>query len=131
VDAELRCAYQHQDFDRVPDLIPEAATELLFNWLPVNWLAGERTFDLVPAEGGSAAADDGAMAPAGLKRRPFPLDVDWPFKFLPWFCDTGPEIIAYLAYDPAFFIRETIERFGCLLEQVAQKFARQVCARVN
>lgn len=115
-DLEFRAAHQHRDFGRVPDLFPECATDLHFNWLPNggNWSIDTRQ------------GDDQAVT-----ARPVPLRVNWHPEFLPLFSDTASGINVTVTYRPDMFTRNTVERFGRNLNQVSEKFVQNPLTRVD
>lgn len=122
VNVEFYSAYEHYDFDRVPDFIPECAadTDTDFNWLPAVW--GRR-----PAHKG--AADE------QLRIQPFPLEPyrkrlpEW-FKLASVFSETAAGIVATVLYRPDLFAADTIERFGQNLRSFAQEFAHHPLAPI-
>lgn len=110
VRIEFHSAYEHQDYSRVPDLIPECATELSFNWAPMNWTRG--------------------FAPTrqdlnGLKIQPFPLRNVVIHNLSTIFSDTPSGICATVAYRSNLFSRRTIERLGESLRWFAQQIVQQ------
>lgn len=102
LNREIRSAYDHQDFDRVPAFIPECATDLQFNWLPTHWSQG---FVCQHRE-----ADD------KVRVQQFPFRVIQPCKFTP-FSDTAAGINVTVLYGSDRFAPSTIEHsaiiYGC------------------
>jgi non-ribosomal peptide synthetase component F len=118
VNLELYSAYEHWDFDRVPELIPGCATELYFNWQSTNV--------------GSSAINQHRKAHDSLRMQPFPLRVLWlPESPLPIFSDTAAGIAVTVWYRADLFAKQTIERFGHGLRSLAAEFVQQPLASVT
>jgi Condensation domain len=114
---EFYSAYQHQDFDRVPDLIPECATDLYFNW---------RSTKLKPPP----VRHQGEAA-RSLRIQPFPLKAPASSNlFTPLFSDTPAGVGVMLVYRHDLVARSTIERFYHDLRFVAEEFARYPLASI-
>jgi hypothetical protein len=111
VNREFCSAYQHQDFDRVRQLVPQCAPQLYFNWLPGSWAQQgnrERTIgDLLTLE--------------SIEVPPSPDRMTIEKPFLAALCSetamAGIEIDLY--YPPDLFDRNAIESFGRRLLQFA------------
>lgn len=114
---ELQSAYQHQDFDRASTLVPECTTDLYFNWLP--------------ARGTRAPVENKQSIGEVLRMQPFPLRVDWPFNFLPFFSDTDAGVNVTVVYLPSIFAKTRIEWFGNNLRLFAAEFAGNPNRRIG
>lgn len=111
VVAEFRCAFhQHWDFDRVPHLIPECATELNFNWVPTS-----SSYRFLPTNWAYNISNSSAMVQAPgcpLEIEPFPLIALWWHKFMPFFFDNGGiDINIAIAHQPDFISAATVAKF--------------------
>lgn len=98
VTNEFYQAYEHQDFNRVPLLIPECTTDLYFNWLPPTepqW-AIDQPIDPQYKLG---------IQPFSIKRKvaPFPLGT--------FLSENTGGIFARVLYRTDIFLGETIQRF--------------------
>jgi surfactin family lipopeptide synthetase A len=104
---ELRAAYEHEDFDRVPHFVPACSTELDFNWISTHWMWETRP-------------------PAGsdLRIEPFALEAPWVRPFLPAFFDTPDGVVATVISQPCIFTADTVARFGSSLQHVARAVAQ-------
>jgi hypothetical protein len=123
VNQEFYFAYQHHDFDRVPDFIPECVDELQFNWIPTTWT--ERF------------AHENGQADGHVGIQPFPIQAGdagdaggWPAKLAPDFCDTGAGIVVTVWYRSDLFAPSTIERFGRSLRWFAETFTQRPLAPI-
>jgi hypothetical protein len=111
VDLEFRAAQEHQDFDRVIDLVPEGTTELGFNWLPDYW-GQNMTHDVIAAD-------------AGLRIEPFWIASVPPRPaFSPWFSKSEAGIALTVEYRSDLFATRTIEWFGYSLRLCAEELTR-------
>jgi non-ribosomal peptide synthetase component F len=117
VTHEFHVACEHADFNRVPALMPECSTELLFNWQP-------RSSSMRSAADGEFAAD-------GLKVQWFPISKKTPAaRFMTFFSDTAAGITTKVIYRTDLFLASTIERFGDTLRLFAEEFTQRPHARV-
>jgi hypothetical protein len=117
VSSEFASAHEHEDFNRVPELIPECATELSFNWLPTKWTRLD-----VDSEGKSKDA---------LRIHPFPVRVGLPEepKLLSLFSETAAGINMTVMYRPDLFSASTIRRFGHNLRSFAAEAVERPMGR--
>lgn len=109
---EFKSAYDHYDFGRVPDLIPECWTELYF-----NWLSRYRVQSSVECDG-------------RIRVEPFRLAADWPAKFAPFFYDTNAGIRVTVMYRPDLIPRSMVEQFGRNLRCFAEVLVERPSASV-
>jgi hypothetical protein len=115
VSRELYAAYDHMDFDRAPDFVPECGTtELVFNWAPELLATLERH---------ETAAD--------LTLQSFPLRPARVLDFMPFLCDSPGGILAIVEYRIDRFSEHTVETFGSRLRLVAERFALDPLAAVK
>lgn len=110
IQTEFFAAYNHQDFDQAPCLVPECATEVFFNWLPA------------PAKGKRNDLELAAKAEM-LRKQPFPVRSIRPIRFLPMFADSPAGIGVTVNYRSDLFSAITLERFGQNLRAIAEAFA--------
>lgn len=108
VDLEFDSAQKHQDFGRVPELIPDF-TELRFNWLPAREYVDHQS--------------DNAQL---LKVRSFPLKVmeQTSKNIFQLFSDSASGINATVIYRADLFAKATILRFGKNLRLVSEQLAQ-------
>lgn len=120
IRSKLCLAFQHQDFDRVQNFIPECASDAAFNWQPTNWIGGrldhhvtlECSKDLDRHEarcvGNSVPNQKGDHS---LKIEPWQGRSPGLLKFSPVFFDTGSGIHMVVTYRRDRLHRRTIDRF--------------------
>lgn len=118
---ELKSAYGHYDFNRVPDLVPECTLAHIFSWLSAPSLPSQ-------VEHGHADEGDVQMQPFPL--RSFSERVSTPFRFAAFFSDTADGIAANIWYRSDLFEGSAIEEFGHELRSLAEKLADQPHARI-
>ncbi len=104
--AELRGAYEHQDLDRVRELLPHCDTELAFNWV-------------------AAPAGDSRICLAGLTIEPRVLEMPWSRRYFAMFQDTPSGIVARAWCQPDHSLPAAVEHFGDLLRRYAEHCSRQ------
>ncbi len=108
VAAEFRSAYEHQDFGRAPDLVPDCKPELCFNWLPA-----------VPVR---QLSDHATQT---LTVEPFPLRLSFPLSdpitVAPLFVDQPTRIAATIYYQPDVFAAQQIERLTQILRSTTEQ----------
>lgn len=120
IRSEFALAFKHQDFDRVPNFIPECASEALFNWQPTNWIGGrldhhvmlECSKDLdrhAARYVGNSALEE--KEDRSLKIEPWQGRSPGHLKFSPVFFDTGSGIHMVVNYRRDRLHRRTIDRF--------------------
>jgi hypothetical protein len=106
---EFDRAFAHYDFDRVPDLVPDCATDVGFNWVA-------NTFDSIPH----------VAHPADVIRlRTFPFRMSWSLGMIFFCSDTPAGIAATMLYRSDLFAAGTLERFGRRMRTVARQMAEQ------
>lgn len=110
VNLEFTSAYDHYDFNRLPDLVPECVTDLFFNCPP-------RFFS------GSQPMDYPWQANNPLKVTPFAFTVHRPLAFLPFLLDCESGMTVVIEYRRDLFAATTIETFGYNLRRFAKEFA--------
>ena len=102
---EFYSAYDHLDFDRVPDLLPgHAATEIHFNWVP----------------GSGIFSPDYCETLGALVLRRYPIPNARVLNFTAFFSDNATAIAATVAYRKDRFSSATLSRFGNALRHFAQ-----------
>ena len=108
VTREFHQASAHEDFNRVPALVPECATDLHFDWLP-------RGAPLGPSEVG--------LSGEGLKLRPYSIARKTPpQKCAIFFADSPQGIVGRLYYRSNLFLPDTMRRLVDSLRQCAEEF---------
>ena len=109
VESEFRLACLHDDFDRVPDLLPEcrATSESYFNW--------------------TQPQRDGAVMRVGeLAVETIDLSARMSPEFLPAFRHTEAGIVATVRYRADLYPQEPVERFAHNLRAFAREFDHYV-----
>jgi len=139
VKREIAAAFEHRDFDRVPDLFPLNETDISFNWqttyskgAPLDHHVMLECADHLPQPapipspspfGHSSEADQ-------LRILPFPARSPYLRKFDPVFFDTATNVHMVVTYDPGILTPLTIELFcRCLLilvKEICQNSALQI-----
>jgi non-ribosomal peptide synthetase component F len=106
VQREFAVVTEHEDFDRVPDLIPDCKSELIF-----HWRSGRQV---------RSARDPHRVLRGQLRLQPFIIRLtDWSLKFFSEFYDTPAGIGVTVNYRPDCLAASTIQRFGDHLRWVA------------
>jgi len=109
ITAEFYRAQEHQDFNRVPLLIPECTTDLYFNWLPDNnpgWLPNQ------PIGG----KHELRIRPFSVKQREIP-----PFPLGTFLSQDTSGFVATVCYRADLFLADTIIQFGRNLNSTASE----------
>lgn len=121
VSREFNAAYEHLDSDWiVPDVVPECATDLGFNWLTTYW------------KWARWSADQQRLVDDQVRIQPFPQKVSLqPTKFSPWFSDTATGVYVTVLYRTDRFRLSTIERFGQDLRSLANEFIQRPHSSVS
>lgn len=119
VSLEFRCAYDHQDLDRVPNIIPAWSG---FGDLHFNWLPSPRSWSVVNTHYRSTA---------DLELKAFSLQRPAPLKFLPYFLDTDAGIHVALVYNPDLYGMDTIEQFSSNIRLFAEVLAQNPLTRLT
>ena len=115
VEREMGRAFQHLDFDRVPDLVAGCVTDLAFHWRSASWHG--RT-------GGRPRDRD-----SPLRIQPFFVRLpDWPWNFWSVFDDTPAGICATVHYWPHLVEAAAVEQFGVDIRAVAEAIGTTACA---
>lgn len=122
--SELTAAYEHQDFDRLPDLSPLCTLDLHFNWLATNDV---RLRSRAPSEAGTPVQTQSFSIRQALKKKA----PHW-FKLAVLVSD-DPEagIVARFWYRPDLFAPSVIERFGDDVRSFAEAFTLQPLAPLS
>jgi len=115
---EFYAAYDHFDFDRVPDLLPELNTDLALSWTPVR---GERLANRTYL----------ANSTNEIHVESFPYLPDSGERFGVYAFDGAAGVYFSIAFRPDSLSRSAIERFRSNLIITAERFARQPLARVS
>lgn len=118
VDLEFNSAYEHYDFNRVPELIPECVTELNLNCVP-------RVLGASAHMGHSLEIGD------QVKIQPFPIRVVHPPGVLSTLHEGESEIFFRIVYPTHRFAQSTIEKVGHEIRLFAQEFADNPSTRVT
>lgn len=133
VKREIANALEHQDFDRLPDLLPKCATEVSFNWQATHSKQGPldhhvmlecsdqlgRSFEL-----GLGAEVKNAHATNQLRVLPFPARSPGSAKFVPVIFDTPAALHMTVTFDPNFLAPVTIEMFSRRLLIIAKEICQ-------
>lgn len=118
VDLEFNSAYEHYDFNRVPELVPDCITDLNLNCMP-RFLSASRYVGH-PWEAGDQV---------GIQ--PFPLGVAQVPTLLSSLHEVESQMVFKIAYPTHRFTPSTIERFGRELRLFAQEFADDPFTKVT
>jgi hypothetical protein len=110
VGRQFRSAYEHQDYGRVPDLIPASKADIVFNWVP-------RTS---PSEFARAPAGSGPALDIQPLRIPLTVPMEPPMKLAPAFHETSTNIAGALFYRPDVFSPLAMEDLAGELIGVAE-----------
>jgi hypothetical protein len=114
LEAEFLSAFEHQDFDRVPDFVPDCApgSHLQFNWT-------------------HSYIDKLSSIVNGLEIQPMQLSLGFPIQFYLSFRDDGAAIAATVLYRPDFLALVAIEGFGRNLTSFAEDFVKSPRKRIR
>jgi hypothetical protein len=115
VTHELQSAYDHRDFDRVPDLVPECCTDLYFDWIPSE-----------PTTSRNAGTVDNR-----LRVEPLTLDLPLPRPFCLLFADTRAGIMATVTYQPQHISSGKVRNLATHLTSLATEFARNPATEIR
>jgi hypothetical protein len=111
VRLEVSTAFEHLDFNRVPNLVPECRNELEFHWQSSNRAVRANTLP-------EKAEQRIRMQPVSL-RAP-----NWFPRFWPVFYDTASGISVTIHYRPDTFVSSSIEIFGYNLRLIANEYVQ-------
>jgi hypothetical protein len=136
----IATAFEHRDFDRVPDLLPGYATEVSFNWQTTH--SKERPLDhhvvlecAYPLsrsfEFGSCQGEKKNHTTNQLSVLPFHARTPGPGKFVPVIFDTPSDIHMTVRFDPNILAPVTIERFGRSLLIVAKEICQDRTPKID
>jgi hypothetical protein len=121
IDREFRCAYEHQDYGRVPDLVPACLPELGFNWVPGM---AEQPSAAISA----GAADELAVSPFNLQLA-FPLLP--PRKLSIQFREADAAVIGALSYRPDVLSSDDVAQLAAGLQSLSREMASDPRGRVR
>jgi hypothetical protein len=100
ITTEFRTAYEHQDYGRAPDFLPQCVPHLAFNWLPA----------------GQVREINGSEGARAIRVEAFPVQLAFPLpdpiKLAPLFRDAPGGIDGALYYRPDVFAADTIEQLS-------------------
>lgn len=139
VRLEFSLTFQHQDFGRVPDFIPECASDAGFNWQPTNWVGGRLDHHVMLEcsneldRHAARYVEDSVPDQEGdrfLKIEPWRGRSPGLLKFAPVFFDTGSAIHMVVNYRRDRFHRRTIDRFRNSLLSIMEQMATDSSARI-
>jgi Condensation domain len=125
---QLCTAQRHRDFGRVPDLLPDCATELYFNWIPASptfrWLPLNCMPNWLPPGSTVTAGGLRSAADRSLRVEPFPLATSWSFKFTTLFYDSPAGVSVAVWYWPELIAEGAVECLMHDLRASAVEFVR-------
>jgi hypothetical protein len=138
VKREIATALEHRDFDRVPDLLPEVATEVGFNWQATHSKHGpldhhvmlECADQLSRFELGSGTEAKESHTADRLRFLPFPARSPGSSKFVPLFFDTPSALYMTVTFDPNILAPLTIEKFTRHLLTIAEEICQNTASCV-
>jgi hypothetical protein len=118
VRREFLTALSHEDFDRVPDFIPERERypELHFNWLPSCISQPSFEFLRTPID--------------ILEVQPYPCKVPWPVSFLPHFSESAQGVELTVRYLPHEFSSRVVEGFCDAVRLYAEEFVHHGTTKI-
>jgi len=130
VKREIATAFEHRDFDRVPDLVPECTTDVIFNWQTTHSKQGpldhyvlvecadqlSRSFKF-----DSGTEPEKPHATNQLRVLPFTARTVESAKFAPVIFDTPSDIHILVRFDPNVLAPATVEMFGRHLSIIAME----------
>jgi hypothetical protein len=122
ISAEFYAAVAHDDFDRLPDLLPGCGlqgTDLYFNWLPAY--AGE----------GYVSSKSSDSVDEAFTLQPYRFRVAVPWGFLPAFFEDDGEIGLFVNHVPHLFPESTVECFVQNLKEFAVQFTQNPAAPIG
>lgn len=119
--AEFRSAYEHQDYGRVPDLLPECECDLGFNWIA-------RSGTEAPHCGSEATA--GELAVESFECDP-PFPLPRPFNLALFFYETDTEVVGGVAYRPDVFAEQRVESLMDEIKKLADEVSHQALANLS
>jgi hypothetical protein len=115
---EMRNAFEHLDFDRVPDLVRACVTDLAFHWRSTTRRG--RT------------SNGGPSADSRIRTQPFFVRLpDWPWLFWSVFDDTPAGICATVHYWPHRLATDVVNAFGSNIRTIAQALVERPLDRVD
>lgn len=133
VKREVATALEHRDFDRVPDLLPECATEVIFNWQTTHSKQGPQDHHVIlecgdqlsrSCEFGPDTKAKNVNTTDELRVLPFPARSPDRAKFIPVIFDTPAALHMAIGFDPNIIAPVTVERFGRRLLLVAKEICQ-------
>lgn len=114
---EMYRAFEHRDFDRVPDLLPECRTELEFHWRSAR---------------SPGRSSNPQRANRQIAKQPFFVRVpDWPWKFWSVFDHTPAGICMTVHFWPHLLASSAVEHFAGTLREVAEALVDRPRVRVG
>lgn len=118
IQREISAAFEHQDYDRVPDIVDDCRTDISFHWRSANWSPPVRE---------SRRVGDG-----NLKMRPFSTrSLPWPLKFWCAFYETRAGIFATVEYRSDILAARSLKAFRDSLRSVAEELALRPQTRLD
>lgn len=132
---EVSSAFQHRDFDRVPDFVPECITEVVFNWQATHSRIGPLEHHVV-LECAAALERRGASHSDPTDRHkpqivPLPARTPSQLKFSPVIFDTPESLHMAVAYRPDLFTSNSVQQFARKVMFVADKLAQSASATIS
>lgn len=133
VKREIAAAFEHRDFDRVPDLLPECTTEVSFNWQATHSKQGPLDHHVVlecadqlsrSFEFDSGTGVEKSHTTNQLRVLPFTARTLECEKFVPMIFDTPSDIHMTVRFDPSILAPVTIEKFGRSLLTIAKEICQ-------
>ena len=138
IQREFSCAFLHEDFGRVPDLLPECQSEVAFNWQPTQWVGGRLDHHVILE---SASAIDQRLgesqgSPHGnndsrIQIEPFAARSPEVLKFAPSFFYASSGIHMTVGYRPDLLTQQSITWLARNVLGAAEQFAGNPGTRVS
>lgn len=140
VKREIAAAFEHRDFDRVPELLPECTTQVSFNWQATHSKQGPVDHHVILECAGSLSrsvdldADtegDKSHTTNQLRVLPFPARTPDSGKFVPVFFDTPSGLHVTITFDRNILAPATVDEFGRRLMTIAKEACRPPTPRIE
>lgn len=116
IDREFRCAFRHQDYGRVPDLIPECSVGLFFNWISGSWSGWS-------IHGNAAETGELRTVPLRIQSSRKKAHASFRLSTMPF--DSAAGIVLPIEYRSDLFSPTTMQRFSHSLRLLAAEMAER------
>jgi len=138
IQAELSCAFLHEDFGRVPDLLSECQSEVCFNWQPTQWVGGRldhhvilESASAIDRRSGESQGSPHGNSDSQIQTEPFAARSPEVLKFAPTFFYATSGIHMAVLYRPDLLTQKRITWFARSVVGAAEQFAQNPGTRVS